>query len=104
MFETGKKNCWEVKQCGREYGGRNTHDCGVCPACSYEKLDGVHGGKNAGRSCWVVAGSMCGGEIQGTYAQKHRNCHTCDFYMKVKSEEHADFQFSVVLLARVQAD
>lgn len=97
-----KKNCWEVKKCGREPGGRHTHDSGVCPAGTDTRLNGIHGGNNAGRSCWVVAGSMCGGEIQGTYAQKHRNCHTCDFYMKVKSEEHAEFKFSVTLLSKLK--
>ena len=97
-----KKNCWEVKKCGREISGIRTHDSGVCPASTDTRLDGVHGGRNAGRSCWVLAGSMCGGGIQGTYAQKHKNCNTCDFFMKVKSEELSEFRFPVILLLKLE--
>ncbi len=25
-------NCWEFKGCGREEGGRNAHERGICPA------------------------------------------------------------------------
>jgi hypothetical protein len=50
-------------------------------------LDGVHGGTKAGRGCWVIAGSLCGGKIQGTYAQKLVNCWRCDFMNTVKKEE-----------------
>lgn len=61
---TGKKNCWEFKKCGRD----QTMDC---PAVT----------KNAGKLCWMVAGTMCGGEVQGTFAEKVGNCKDCDFYL-----------------------
>ena len=82
-----KKNCWEFKGCGREPGGKKAADLGVCPATTYEGLDGAHGGKNAGRACWAIAGSLCGGKIQGTYAQKLHNCWRCEFMNTVKKEE-----------------
>jgi len=50
-------------------------------------MDGVHGGRNAGRACWVVAGTYCGGEVQGTYAQKRENCISCEFHRMVREEE-----------------
>jgi hypothetical protein len=50
-------------------------------------LHGAHGGTNAGRACWAIAGSLCGGKIQGTYAQKLTNCWRCDFMNVVKQEE-----------------
>ena len=53
----------------------------------HQDLHGAHEGKNAGRACWVVAGSLCGGAIQGTYAQKLANCWRCDFMNAVKKEE-----------------
>jgi hypothetical protein len=56
-----KKNCWEVKQCGREPGGSKTADMGVCPAAADSSSDGVNGGKNGGRICWALAGTFCGG-------------------------------------------
>jgi len=97
-----KLNCWEFKKCGREEGGVKAHELGVCPATIEKKLDGIHGGKNAGRACWVVAGSMCGGKLQGTFAQKYENCLLCDFYQKVKEEEGTRYQLSITLLNRLR--
>jgi hypothetical protein len=75
-----KLNCWEFKKCGREPGGLNAEDQGICPATTETKMHGVHDGKNAGRSCWVVAGTLCEGKVQGTFALKEANCVHCDFY------------------------
>jgi hypothetical protein len=82
-----KKNCWEVKQCGREPGGKNVDEFGVCPAATSEHMDGIHGGKNGGRACWVIAGTMCKGKQSGTYATKFKDCNKCDFYQQVWKEE-----------------
>lgn len=82
-----KMNCWEFKKCGRQPGGHKAHDLGVCPVTVSQDLHGAHDGKNAGRACWVIAGSLCGGKIQGTYAQKLTNCWRCDFMNAVKKEE-----------------
>ena len=90
-----KQNCWEFKKCGRQPGGHKVQDLGICPATVEKALNGAHGGKNGGRSCWVVAGSLCGGKIQGTYAQKLTNCWRCEFMNRVKQEEdQARFGFS----------
>ena len=102
MVQNEKLNCWEIKQCGREYGGTKVTELGECPASTEKRLHGIHGGNNAGRACWVVAGSMCGGKIQGTYAEKYDNCTLCDFYMKVKSEEYADFKMTSSLLLKLK--
>jgi len=82
-----KLNCWEHKKCGRQPGGHKVQELGVCPAATNTELHGAHGGTNAGRACWVVAGSLCGGKIQGTYAKKLLNCWRCDFMNSVKREE-----------------
>jgi hypothetical protein len=82
-----KLNCWEHKKCGRQPGGHKVQELGVCPATTNSELNGAHGGTNAGRACWVVAGSLCGGKIQGTYAKKLLNCWRCDFMNAVKREE-----------------
>jgi methyl-accepting chemotaxis protein len=65
-----RMQCWEFKGCGRENNGS-------CPAAT----------EGAGRSCWLVAGTMCGGAVQGTAAQKLGNCRDCDFYKKVKARQ-----------------
>jgi methyl-accepting chemotaxis protein len=65
-----KVQCWEVEKCGRE--GDSS-----CPAVV----------QFAGRSCWLVAGTLCGGTVQGTHAAKIQNCKMCNFYIKVKKGE-----------------
>ena len=96
-----KLNCWEFKKCGREPGGAHTADLGICPATVEERLDGVHDGKKAGRSCWVLAGTLCKGEVQGTFAQKYKNCEICDFYKLVKSEEFPKFMLSALIMKKL---
>jgi hypothetical protein len=105
MMETQGKhlNCWEFKKCGREPGGNKAKELGICPAAIDERLHGVHGGKNAGRACWVLAGTMCGGKVQGTFAQKNQNCAICDFFKTVKEEEHSAYELSIVLLNRIKS-
>jgi hypothetical protein len=87
-----KLNCWEVKQCGREVGGPKQKELGVCPAAVNFTNHGKNGGKSAGRFCWRVAGTLCGGRVQGSVASKMANCTSCDFFGKVSSEEGAAFQ------------
>lgn len=96
-----KKNCWEFKKCGREPGGYRVRQLGVCPATTDGRLDGVHDGRNSGRACWVVAGTLCRGEVQGSFAMKYLDCAKCDFYRLVKSEEGRDFVFSAKLIERL---
>jgi hypothetical protein len=95
-----KVNCWEFKKCGREIGGMKSQILGVCPVVKNHELEGTHGGKSAGRACWIVAGSMCGGAVQGTFADKYSNCRDCDFYKLVRKEEGFSFQLSPVLLSK----
>lgn len=97
-----KKNCWEVMKCGREPGGKNARELGVCPAATDERLEGVHAGKKAGRACWVIAGTFCEGAVQGTFAQKYKDCTACAFYRQVRMEEGAGYQTSLVLLKKLK--
>lgn len=69
-----KQNCWEYKNCGRELGGAKEKQLGLCPAYP-----------DNGKHCARVAGTLCGGAIQGTFATKLANCMSCDFY---KSEHY----------------
>lgn len=81
------QNCWEYKGCGRQPGGSHVHDLGECPAATHTATDGVNRGHNGGRVCWALAGTLCGGEVQGTMAQKLGNCLRCDFYKGVAAAE-----------------
>ncbi len=97
-----KLNCWEFKKCGRQPGGVHVRDLGICPVTQETRLDGEHGGSYAGRACWVVAGSLCGGEMQGTFAEKFKNCEQCDFYQSVREEEYPEFRLSGALLGKLR--
>ena len=101
--EIVKLNCWEYKKCGRKPGGEKVKELGVCPASVENVLDGTHGGKNCGRACWIMSGTYCKGQVQGTFAQKYQNCKDCDFYNKVKEEEGGGFNLSAVLLAKLSS-
>jgi hypothetical protein len=97
-----KLNCWEFKKCGRQPQGHHELDLGVCPAATENALDDIHEGTNSGRACWVVSGTFCQGKVQGTFAQKFKNCEVCDFYQQVRREEGGCFKFSAVLLAKLR--
>ena len=96
-----KQNCWEFKKCGREPGGAKAQELGVCVAATELKADGVHSGRNAGRACWAVAGTLCGGRVQGTHAAKMDNCLKCEFYGVVAKEEGAQLQPLSAILVKL---
>jgi hypothetical protein len=62
-------NCWEFKKCGRGQGGSTSKELGVCPAFP-----------DFGKQCARVAGTLCDGEVQGTFVINFINCLECDFY------------------------
>lgn len=97
-----KKNCWEYKKCGREPGGKNADELGVCIAATEKRMNGVHGGKNGGRACWVFNGTLCGGAVQGTFAAKMSNCLQCDFFKEVSKEEFRELKDPQTLLSLIR--
>lgn len=94
-----KLNCWEFMQCGRGPRADGENSSETCPAALEERLDGIHGGENAGRSCWVVAGTLCGGKPEGSFARKVPTCAACAFYRSVQEEEFPHFTLTPNLLA-----
>jgi diguanylate cyclase (GGDEF)-like protein/PAS domain S-box-containing protein len=60
------KRCWEVKKC------KHT----TCPA--YNRTDTFR--------CWEVAGTFCRGEVQGTFAQKLKDCRLCEVYQAARTD------------------
>ncbi len=59
------KKCYEVKNC-------STKDC----ACY---------GKGPMR-CWQVAGTFCGGKVQGSFAHKYNNCSGCEVFKEATQD------------------
>ncbi len=85
-----KRNCWEVMKCGRQPKGKYEEEFGACPAATDSSFDGAHGGHNAGRMCWAVAGTF-GPSACGTFIEKHQDCTRCRFYRQVGREEEDSF-------------
>ncbi len=71
-------NCWEFMKCGCEVGGVMEKEMGVCPAYP---LHGKH--------CAFIAGTLCGGNVQGVFANKLKSCIECEFY---RSEHYEKLQ------------
>ncbi len=86
------QNCWEFKRCGREPGGAGVAELGVCPAAITSEAHGANGGERGGGICWAVAGTLCGGRIRGTFAEKMLACMQCDFFDFVRRETGASFR------------
>ena len=93
-------NCWEIMKCGREEGGKNQVSMGTCPAFPEH-----------GHSCWMIAGTYCRGEVQGTFAKKQRLCMICEVYKlystsfgekreQLKNECPGEFAFCANFLKR----
>jgi hypothetical protein len=101
-MEKEKLNCWQFKACGREPGGKNAAELGVCPAAAEERADGIHHGDKGGRSCWAVTGSLCKIENPGTPANEFGDCQQCSFYNMVRQEEHVDFKVTTIILNEIR--
>jgi len=58
--------CWQVKKCkGAD-----------CPAFGKHNI-----------RCWLIAGTFCGGEVQGHFAQKLATCTECEVYVKAVRQD-----------------
>lgn len=82
-----KANCWELKKCGREPGGVKSAELGVCVAAEDTAVNGINSGRNGGRICWAVTGTLCGGKVQGSFAEKRLSCMSCEVFGQIKEEE-----------------
>ena len=89
-----QQNCWEYKKCGREENGSKVQELGICIASTVKKINGVHNGKNGGRACWAIAGTLCKGAVQGSAVSKSKDCTKCDFYQLVRKQEVGKFLMS----------
>lgn len=97
-----KLNCWEFKKCGRQPGGAKVAELGVCIAAQDMRLNGVHGGKKGGRACWIIKGTLCGGQVQSVLASKLNNCINCEFYKSVLADEGDQLTNATQLLELVK--
>jgi signal transduction histidine kinase len=72
----GKIPCWELKNCERWPGGKKEAEFGVCITYPW-----------GGWHCWALAGTLCGGLIQGSAAAKEGNCQMCQHYIELMEND-----------------
>ena len=70
LFNMELLNCWEINKCERQRDGKKVNDLGEC----------ITSKKKMGHSCWAVAGTLCGGNVQCTAVQKIGFCTSCEVY------------------------
>ena len=91
-------------KCGREPGGERVADLGVCPSALETRTNGINDGLNGGRACWVIAGTLCGGQVQGTFAAKLSSCLNCRFRQLVVREQGDTFVGTKEILSMLTSD
>ncbi len=82
-----KLNCWEFMKCGREPGGDNTNEAGICPVAEETFANGLNRGVNGGRLCWIIAGNYNSGRVNCFNSKDKLSCPDCEFYRRVMKEE-----------------
>ncbi len=87
-----KINCWDYMECGYGPDGILSKQFGECPVVTARTMDGIHGGDAGGRSCWMIKGTHCFNETQGSIISKMELCKRCEFYLHVKVEEARNFK------------
>ena len=100
-----KKNCWEVKKCGRQPGGNQVSTQGICPASTLMAVDGINDGINGGRACWALTGTMSGPaeKVQGSFARiLNTTCYDCEFFEQVMIEEQDSFEGTVQIVQKLR--
>ena len=66
MEGTKNMQCWNYNNCGH---GKDS----LCPAVD----------QKAGRSCWLVAKTLCGGKVHGKHTKRIKSCEGCAFYIYI---------------------
>jgi len=74
-----KLNCWEFNKCSNNSINLNS-DRNVCPVKREFIANGLNGGINGGRICWVIEENHC-------KIHKKADCLQCEFHYKVMAEE-----------------
>lgn len=84
------KNCWEKNKCGREPGGAREKKLGTCPVATFALADGFLGGKNGGRACIFIVGSLAPRDHEASCpALENRalpDCFRCAFFNALKKK------------------
>jgi len=100
-----KLNCQGVQEVLKGTGWCTCAGVWHRPGCPGEhqenRFDGIHGAQRQAEAAGSLPGALQG-EVQGTFAQKYKNCEIRDIYTALKHEEFPQFQLSAILLAKLK--
>ena len=82
-----KLNCWEFMKCGKGPSMNGKGKCNSCPIANSTLADGLNGGINGGRICWIIAETCGNGKVQCSDFHRKNSCFSCEFRFKVTIEE-----------------
>ena len=82
-----RMNCWEYMASGRHRDGSGKEGCSQCPVPQMTNYDGINGGRNGGRACWIITGTLGDRDVQMTFSHKLATCLKCNVYIAIKEEE-----------------
>jgi hypothetical protein len=82
-----KMNCWEFMKCGKHVENGKTDRSDVCPVAIEKTANGLNGGVNGGRICWIVADMCCRRWMPCQDNKRNDPCFSCEFRFKVMAEE-----------------
>lgn len=86
-YAVNKQNCWEYMECGKEPGGVRADESGVCPVAAAASVNGLNGGINGGRLCWVMAETCGHVNVKCSPLHQPSFCYSCEFRYRVTAEE-----------------
>ena len=92
--QSTKINCWDFQGCDKHITSEHENELRSCPAFLETQLNGINGGKNGGRACWVIPDTLCFVRIRRTLIPKHLSCMLCNFKKNVLKEEKSDLTIS----------
>lgn len=71
-------------KCGKQDG---TDKSDVCPIAAEKSANGLNGGKNGGRLCWIIADAHPATWRSCSIKGRKDPCFSCEFRFKVMMEE-----------------
>jgi hypothetical protein len=82
-----KYNCWDFMKSGKGPSGNRSEKYDVCPIASESAANGLNGGENGGRICWIIAENGCKCNVKCSVRNIGHSCFQCEFRYKVMAEE-----------------
>jgi hypothetical protein len=74
-------------KCGKGPSDNGNGKSDICPIAFENSANGLNGGTNAGRICWIIANNGCKGKVKCSDLHRENSCFQCEFRYKVIMEE-----------------